>query len=315
MRLHRQIGPPLRALSISDRLHALYEDTEAVQHEMESCGGTVLRCLSVPRGLALCAMLPLICALGCQSGDQLSDVGDGRSGGDGCLPSPDVVRDTTARDVTVEDGPSSDMTVSDAEDGSSLDCPPCMVLVDEAFCMDRYEASRPDATVSSQGSRWDIAVCAAGVIPWYSPSLTRGEAASACAAAGKRLCTTTEWVGVCQGAAHSVYSYGNDYDPVICNGIDRFCACSPYPHCYESCGADFDVAATGSHGDCLSTAGTFDMNGNVWELVEHGDDKDHLRGGAFNCGDSEALHRCDHDADWGPSARGFRCCAQPLSRR
>jgi len=38
---------------------------------------------------------------------------------------------------------------------------------------------------------------------------------------------------------------------------------------------------------------------------------EHFRGGAFNCGDSETLHRCDYDADWGLTARGFRCCKFP----
>jgi hypothetical protein len=53
------------------------------------------------------------------------------------------------------------------------------------------------------------------------------------------------------------------------------------------------------------------MNGNVWEVVHSTDGQDHFRGGAYNCLDSEALHRCDYDATWGPSARGFRCCATP----
>jgi formylglycine-generating enzyme required for sulfatase activity len=55
----------------------------------------------------------------------------------------------------------------------------------------------------------------------------------------------------------------------------------------------------------------YDINGNVWELADTNDGLEHFRGGAYNCSDSEALHRCDHDGTWGPSARGFRCCKDP----
>jgi len=51
----------------------------------------------------------------------------------------------------------------------------------------------------------------------------------------------------------------------------------------------------------------------VWELTDSTDGLEHFRGGAYNCGNSMALHRCDHDGTWGPSARGFRCCAAPIN--
>ena len=65
---------------------------------------------------------------------------------------------------------------------------------------------------------------------------------------------------------------------------------------------------TGNSPNCASDYGVYDLNGNVWEVVDHGDNKEHFRGGAYNCYNSEQLHRCDYDADWGPSAKGFRCC-------
>ena len=52
-------------------------------------------------------------------------------------------------------------------------------------------------------------------------------------------------------------------------------------------------------------------NGNVWELVDDGTANGHFRGGAYNCIDSELLHRCDFDITSGVSAKGFRCCADP----
>ena len=102
------------------------------------------------------------------------------------------------------------------------------------------------------------------------------------------------------------------------HGIDTFCYCDPgsncqdadpcpYSHCYWDCGAAFHPAATGTFPGCTNGYGLFDINGNAWERVADGAG----RGGAFNCGDSEALHRCDYVADWGLEAKpnfGFRCC-------
>jgi formylglycine-generating enzyme required for sulfatase activity len=90
----------------------------------------------------------------------------------------------------------------------------------------------------------------------------------------------------------------------------------PYPHCYNQvsnegggpCGAAFRVMPTGSFPDCVNAYGVYDINGNVWEIVDTDDGLEHFRGGAYNCGDSEMLHKCDYDATWGPSAKGFRCC-------
>jgi len=221
----------------------------------------------------------------------------------------------------------------DAGDLGPSPCPPCMALVKGTFCMDTYEASRPDATSSSPGTLSTVATCKAGVIPWHFFGLTKAEAQGACAAAGKRLCTPTEWEQACHGPQLTVYSYGSTYDPTTCNGIDTYCFCGagqacdgvlpcPYPHCFNLpppgsttppyCGSWFHVMPTGSFPGCVDAWGVYDLNGNVWELVDTSDGLDHFRGGAYNCGDSETLHRCDYDATWGPSAQGFRCCADSL---
>ncbi|MGC8927091.1 MAG: formylglycine-generating enzyme family protein [Myxococcota bacterium] len=206
----------------------------------------------------------------------------------------------------------------------SLICPPDMANIENSFCMDRYEASRPDATESSAGTNNSYATSRRGVIPWQIKDNL--EANNACKNAGKRLCTEKEWYFACAGKDERIYSYGNKYDPIICNGIDAFCECNssecsslshcPYPHCYSEkssegggpCGAAFRVMPTGSFDNCVNEYGVYDLNGNVWELVDTEDGYEHFRGGAYNCGDSESLHRCDYDATWGPSAKGFRCC-------
>jgi hypothetical protein len=201
------------------------------------------------------------------------------------------------------------------------DCPPDMVSVAGRACMDRYEASRPDATAQSLGVDTSRAVSQPGVLPWFPVGLAEGQAA--CAAAGKRLCTLDEWYAACSAPDGRAYTYGNTYDPLVCNGIDTFCYCQegsvcadrdpcPYPHCFLSCGAAHVPLPTGSFPGCVSADGAYDVNGNVWELVDAGDGQAHYRGGAFNCIDSERLHACTYDASTGVSARGFRCCADPL---
>ena len=172
-----------------------------------------------------------------------------------------------------------------------------MVKVAEAFCIDLYEASRLDATETSAGQVETVALSVEGVLPWQVESNAAAEAA--CVAAGKRLCTAAEWLVACQGPDGTVYSYGDTYEETTCNGIDTF----GDPTLWE-----FKLMPTGSFPGCTNSWGVFDINGNLWEHVAGGSDKT-VRGGAFNCGDSRTLHRCDYIPGWVPSARGFRCCA------
>jgi len=244
---------------------------------------------------------------GCVMGDCLPGHFDlDRSPGNGCeypcVPTGDEVCDG-------QDDDCNGLT----DEGLVCHCPEGMVSVDSIFCIDRYEASRPDATASSEGSDDSFALSRPGVMPWDHASTA--QASAACQAVGKRLCTPAEWERVCRGPDDHEYCYGDQYDPTVCNGIDLFCRCGsgsvceaqdpcPFPHCYGQCGAFFHLLPTGSLPNCTNGYGVLDINGNVWERVQGGT----ARGGAFNCGDSEALHRCDYVADWGPNDVGFRCC-------
>ena len=198
-------------------------------------------------------------------------------------------------------------------------CPAGMVSVNDAFCIDRFEASRPDATASSDGSDDSQATSRLGVEPWKVD--TQDEARTACEAADKRLCTEDEWYTTCVGPAERVYSYGDDYQATTCNGIDANCDChgstaeecacdengGPYAGCYYDCGGSNGMEATGSRSGCTNDFGVYDINGNLWEYVESSAEYP-VRGGAYNCGNSESYHRCDYEPGWNPSARGFRCC-------
>ncbi|MBN2530331.1 MAG: SUMF1/EgtB/PvdO family nonheme iron enzyme [Deltaproteobacteria bacterium] len=198
---------------------------------------------------------------------------------------------------------------------TKLYCPEGMVAIDNSFCVDIYEASRPDATATQKGSDESKAVSVQGVIPWQVKD--NATAQQACEAAGKSLCSESQWESTCSGPAQTVYAYGDEYESATCNGIDTFCLCDDcqpektcsYPFCYNDCGAAFKVQPTGSFVGCTNSYGVYDMNGNLWEHVLNGTDAS-VRGGAYNCGDSKKLHQCSYvPQSWVPSARGFRCCA------
>jgi formylglycine-generating enzyme required for sulfatase activity len=174
-----------------------------------------------------------------------------------------------------------------------------MVAVAKLFCIDRYEASRPDATATSYGTDNSRAQSVEGVYPWQVVS--NEEAEAACESSGKRLCSPEEWQLACQGPNGTVYAYGDAYQPAVCNGIDTFGR------------TDYHLTPTGALPECANEWGVFDMNGNLWEYVSGGSDLT-VRGGAFNCIDSATLHRCDYiPGSWAPSALGFRCCLTPGS--
>ena len=175
-------------------------------------------------------------------------------------------------------------------------CPDGMVSIEDTYCIDPYEASKPDATATSEGKDESHAVSKAGVRPWRIGDNNAG-AQAACEAAGKRLCTATEWEFSCHGVNNTVYGYGDTYDPAICNGIDTFG------------NPGFKIMPTGSFPDCTNGWGVYDMSGNLWEHTAGGNAKT-VRGGAYNCVDSRGNHRCSYvPMTWTPLALGFRCCA------
>ncbi|GAB4289623.1 MAG: hypothetical protein Kow0090_02400 [Myxococcota bacterium] len=194
-------------------------------------------------------------------------------------------------------------------DDGILCCPEDMVAIEGLYCMDIYEASREDADGANPGvNNEGKAVSRKGVLPW----LVGGDnslAESACNRAGKRLCAADEWEKACRGPKKLNYCYGNSYEPLTCNGIDAHCTTVP---AYKGCGKDeynFQLEPTGSYPGCTNEYGIFDINGNVWEHTANGSGLT-VRGGAYNCSDSEVLHDCGYiPATWSPAALGFRCCS------
>ncbi|MDI7267075.1 MAG: SUMF1/EgtB/PvdO family nonheme iron enzyme [Myxococcota bacterium] len=250
----------------------------------ESCGATCVVC-TFPNAGPLC--VDGVCRLGeCESGWWNPNGREIDGCEYECTPTGEEVCDGTDNDC------------NGAIDEGLTCCPPEMAQVRTetgAFCIDRWEASRPDATATTFGDDPGHATSRPGVLPWpwFPGRLTPEDLRAACLGAGKRLCTSAEWVTVCRGPRNLEYCYGNTYEPTTCNGIDAFGRTS------------FHYTPTGAFPDCTNEYGIYDINGNVWEMTDDG----MVRGGAYNCGDSAWLHRCGFSTDPGAIiAVGFRCC-------
>lgn len=176
------------------------------------------------------------------------------------------------------------------------------------FWMDTFEASRPDASAAASGVLQTRACSNPGVLPWQSASFNVAQAA--CAAAGKVLCTRTQWQAACEGTANTTYPYGNTFDPMACN-TERYDGVAG--------GADDDVLlATGTVAACVSQPGVKDLSGNLKEWTDDitgqtsgGVDIAVLRGGAYDTPELGAT--CDFRLTRAAvnviaAQNGFRCC-------
>lgn len=202
-------------------------------------------------------------------------------------------------------------------------------------CVDRWEASVEvgKGTDRTRHSPYEPvpkdapfrAVSRPGVVP--QAHVSRHEAEAACKAAGKRLCTETEWVSACEGKDPTSYPYGPDRRAGLCN--DDGVAPVPKLHgelgeaAYASYSAMNDarlnqqpktLAKTGSHGRCKSSYGVYDMVGNVheWTSGEAGGGRGVFRGGYYldvEKNGAGCRYRTDaHDPGYRDYSTGFRCC-------
>ncbi|HSW61611.1 MAG TPA: SUMF1/EgtB/PvdO family nonheme iron enzyme [bacterium] len=227
--------------------------------------------------------------------------------------------DLAENDIEIDEGQKNDSELDD-EDTEQGACPSDMVE-NGVYCIDRYEASKKDATHLLQGTDESIAVSKESVLPWMVNPMTEADYQkfkTACTAAGKRLCRDDEWIFSCEGAEKTKYSWGVTYNREICNTVDAFCD----EHCEtnsiapenclmsENCGYSyycFNVVKTGDFLNCINHSGAFDINGNVWEITDTGSAYK-IRGGAFNCGNPSARLECGYNATWSDLFAGFRCC-------
>ena len=207
-------------------------------------------------------------------------------------------------------------------------CPDGMALVD-TFCVDRFEAALVDAT----GAPWSPyfpptgqsvrAVSLRGGVP--QAYISQLQATAACDAAGKRLCTDTEWLRACQGPTGTTYPYGDTRQPGVCNDAR---AVHPAVELYGTSDAWIfshldspclnqeanGLAATGAHVGCVTSEGAFDMMGNLHEWTA--DPAGTFRGGYYvdtvENGNGCLYATTAHDTSYSDYSTGFRCCADRL---
>jgi sulfatase modifying factor 1 len=214
-------------------------------------------------------------------------------------------------------------------------CPPGMARIDDiGTCMDRWEAhlvvgdgsmSSPFAPFSPyfpvDGDEPAVARSAPNAVPQAYVSGVM--AASACANAGKRLCTDVEWTRACRGASDRVFPYGDEREPGVCNdardahpAVEYFGTSASWiwSELGNPCiGQQHDtVERTGAHAECVDDSGRFfDLMGNLHEWID--DPAGTFRGGFYvdtalngpGCLYRTTAHSTTH---WDYST-GFRCCA------
>jgi hypothetical protein len=200
-------------------------------------------------------------------------------------------------------------------------CPAGMAKID-AFCIDRFEASLDGASPYIHPTGSLRAVSLRGAVPQAYISQT--QAAAACTAAGKRLCTDAEWLRACQGPSTTTYPYGNTREPGVCNDAR---AQHPAVELYGTSDAWIfshldspclnqeanGLALTGAHAGCVTAEGAFDMMGNLHEWTA--DPAGTFRGGYYVDtqinGDGCLYATTAHDTSYWDYSTGFRCCATP----
>ncbi len=227
----------------------------------------------------------------------------------------------TGKPDTIDSTTDSTGSTDDTDDsGGTGGCPVGMALAGSA-CVDRYEAAIigwsayqvPDAAGL-------VAISQPGLTP---QGYTSGEqAAAACAAAGKRLCTSEEWLRACQGPDGRTFPYGETYDATACN-VTR--AEHPVISYFGTADGVWDsehmndpginqqpdtVDTTGANTRCVTAEGHFDMHGNLHEWVADADGT--FRGGFYadaSINGQGCLYTTTaHDFSYHDYSTGFRCC-------
>jgi hypothetical protein len=158
-------------------------------------------------------------------------------------------------------------------------------------CVDQFEAYLEDG---------GVAVSASGSIPVNYINAT--DAANACLAASKRLCTDAEWLAACQGAgsAPRVFPYGDTYQPHACSGLD-----------HRDAGVVGLLQPTGSLTDCKTPEWVFDLSGNVAEITAESASTTYVRGGSASLSQADLTCLAVAVGSSGAQEVGFRCCRDP----
>ena len=211
-------------------------------------------------------------------------------------------------------------------------CPSDMAVIAGRFCVDRYEGTivvrEADGTetphspyVPPPPDKVTLAKSVAGVVPQGYISAKQAE--NACRASGKRLCQPVEWRAACGGSDGTTYPYGPTRAPGKCHDT----GVSPMLTFHlatmkrgwgpielndtRNNQLEGTVAKTGSHSECVSDQGVYDMVGNLHEWTA--DPNGTFQGGYWldtsQHGDGCAYRTIAHGHEYRDYSTGFRCCA------
>lgn len=253
---------------------------------------------------------------------------------------PDPTVSLASAPLIFSSGPSA--LTGGLQDRASVRCPAGMALVGDRVCMDRWEATL-SRLVNGKEEAWSPfhavdEVEKPGQFPFFAKTapgkkpqayISGRQAELSCRAAGKRLCTTPEWEMGCRGAAKLQFPYGNERRANVCNDTVR--ERHPVIEATNAKGIFGDkvwldgmnlpeinqmpdtLALTGSHEECVSSEGVFDMVGNLHEWVADADGT--FRGGFYmdttHNGDGCSYKTSAHDFNYHDYSTGFRCCSDP----
>ena len=178
----------------------------------------------------------------------------------------------------------------DAATTSTVRCPAGMIAMD-GYCIDQHEY--PNRFFHPVKGELDFAA-----------------AQTACAGAGKHVCSEAEWAAACEGPEHRRWPYGDTY-------VRGACQDSSDSALDEGGGATKAGTRTG----CQTPDGVRDQSGNLWEWVArdlgNGRVQGVIRGGGWNI--SAGLGQCravfEPDAAYRSAEVGTRCCASALEAR
>jgi len=218
-------------------------------------------------------------------------------------------------------------------------CPAEMALVDDRVCVDRWEASLVQRVPGGVEKAWSPflpidgresgvrAVSRPGVIP--QGYISGRQAAEACSASGKRLCSADEWEHACRGPSNFQFPYGAERRAGACNDDVR--PVHPVAEVSQLLGIQRDrmwreamnetlinqlpdtLLPTGSRAECTNAYGVYDMVGNLHEWIDDPDGT--FRGGYYmdttKNGDGCSYRTMAHDFTYHDYSTGFRCCMDP----